>query len=158
MSMQQQMSHVQQMPGPQAQNQAAYHQNQHYAPASNMAPPSTFHQIPLQNPQQYPSYTSNVQQHVPQYNHPVTPNPQASHHQPNQVTLKPQKPSQSRRPHEVSSNGSMHESRNREQPKAESKSQLKDQAKSYLVDTPTLLVALAEEYFAAAHKIGPSVA
>jgi Cohesin loading factor len=153
----QQMSHAEQMRGPQAQNQAAYYQHQQYAPASNMAPPSTYRQIPVQNPQQYPQYTSHGQQHVPQYDHPVTPNSHVSYPQQNQNTPKSQKPSQSRRPPETSSNGSMQELRNREQPKTQSKSQPKDQAKSQPVDTPALLIALAEEYFVAAHKIGPSV-
>ncbi len=41
---------------------------------------------------------------------------------------------------------------------AQSKNQLKDQVKSQPLDTPILLIVLAEEYLAAAHKIGPSVA
>src|SRR5208282_1543329 len=112
----------------------------------------------VQNLQQFPQYSSHGQQQVSQYGHTVTPNSLASHQPQNQNTLKSQKPPQSRRPPETSSNGNMQVSRNREQPKAQSKSQTKDQAKSQPVDTPTLLIALAEEYFAAAHKIGPSVA
>lgn len=154
----QQVSHVQQIRGPQAQNQAAYYQHQQFIPAPNMTPSSTYHQIPVQNPHQYTQYTTHGQQHVLQYDHPVTPNSQASYQQQSLNTPKPQKPSQSRHPPGSSSNGSMQEPRNREQPKAQSKSQAKDQAQSQPVDTPTLLIVLAEEYFAAAHKIGSSVA
>lgn len=149
----QQMSHVQQMGGPQAQNQGVYYHHQQYAPALNMAPPSTCHQIPVQNPQQFPQYSGYGQQ-VPQYEHPVTPNPHVSYQPQNHktsVSLQPYQPSRAPR---TSSNGSTHISHNRQQPKA----QANDQAKSQPVDVPMLLIALADEYFAAAHKIGSSVA
>lgn len=154
----QQVSHVQQMGGPQAQNGAAYYQNQQYAPVSNMAPPSTYREVPVQHPQHYPQYTSQQQQNFPQHEHPVTSSSHASYQQQNQTPSRPQQTSQSRRPSDTSSDGSTQVSRNREQPKTLSKSQPKDQAKSQSVDTPMLLIALAEEYFAAAHKLGPSVA
>lgn len=154
----QQMSHVQQMGGPQAQNAAAYYQNQQYAPVSNMAPPSTYRQVPVQHHQQYSQYTNQQPQNLPQYEYPITSNSHASYQQPNQTPSRPQQTSQSHRPPDASSNGSTQVSRNREQPKTPSKSQPKDQAKIQPVDTPMLLIALAEEYFAAAHKIGPSVA
>jgi hypothetical protein len=152
----QQMSHVQQMGGPQAQNGAAYYQNQQYPTLSNMAPQSAYRQVPFQHPQQ-PQY-ANQQQNFPQYEHPMTSGFQASYQQQNQTPSRPQQTSQSHPPPDTFLNGRKQASRNREQPKTSSKSLPKEQAKSQPVDTPMLLIALAEEYFSAAHKLGSSAA
>jgi hypothetical protein len=154
----QQMSHVQLMHGPQAQNVGAYYQNQQYAPVSNMAPPNTYRQVPVQHPQQYPQYMNQQQQNFPQYEHPVTSNSHSSYQQHNQIPSRSQQSPQPQRPLDRSSNGGTQVAHNREQPKAQSKNHPKDEVQSQPLDTPMLLIALAEEYFAAAHKIGTSIA
>jgi hypothetical protein len=151
----QQIPHVQQIHGPQVQNGAAYYQNQHYGQTSNMVPPSTYHSIPVQRTHQYTQYTDQPQQNLPQYEYP---NSHASYQQLNQIPSRSQQPAQLQHPLDASSNGNTPLSRNQEQPKVQSMNQPKDEVQSQPLDTPMLLIALAEEYFAAAHKIGPSVA
>jgi Cohesin loading factor len=155
------MDPMQQVRG-QLQRQAAYYpqpqQNQLYTPVQAVAGASHYSSTTPQSPPQYPQYV-NQRQHQHQYTEYERSIPPTFHNsnQPQaQVASSPQLVPQLQQLPNSASNVKVQVSRNRDQIRPQSKNQPKSETKSKSIDTSMLLISLAEEYIATAHKLGAS--
>jgi hypothetical protein len=121
------------------------------------------YQHPIQHQQQVPPLQSVqqrqfIKQDQPVQYHPSPTQPDGSIQQKSQAPVVAQKKPKQPNPATSESDLKVQVPRNHEQIKTQTLAQPESRPESQPIDKSMLLIALAEEYFAAAQKIGPSVA